>query len=171
MRRAPTLTDGIVVLDELTLNDVADHLAGEDEEQARRFGWFPKRSTEQTVRAAILEWRENWRRAGSTRTFATRDAATHELLGGCQLRLGSGEARVSYWTFPAARRRGVAARALRLLCEYAFGEVGVAEIVAHVEPDNVASCGVVRSAGFVERARNATDAVYVLTIDAFALRE
>lgn len=45
----PTLTDGVVVLTGHTSADVARHLSGEDEETARRFGWWPRHSTEQTV--------------------------------------------------------------------------------------------------------------------------
>ncbi|MBA2384151.1 MAG: hypothetical protein H0V68_05750 [Actinobacteria bacterium] len=55
---APRLSDGVVVLDAFTLDDVSAHLAGEDEEQARRFGWHPARSTEEGVRRAILRWEE-----------------------------------------------------------------------------------------------------------------
>lgn len=154
MPAAPTLTDGIVILRALTLSDVADHLAGEDDEHARRFGWFPQRSTQGAVRNAILTWIDQWETGGSTRTFGTREAATSDLVGGCELRLrGAGRADISYWTFPGRRGRGFAIRAVRLLCDYAFRELGVEEIAAHVELDNVPSRHVVQAAGFVERAR------------------
>jgi hypothetical protein len=42
---ARRLTDGGVVLDGFALSDAAAELAGEDEEQARRVGWPPARST------------------------------------------------------------------------------------------------------------------------------
>jgi RimJ/RimL family protein N-acetyltransferase len=157
----PTLTDGVVVLDGFTADDAAAHLAGEDEEHARRFGWYPGRSTEESVRAAISEWQEAWRCDGETRAFATRDADSRELLGGCQLRLRAkriGE--LSYWTHPTHRRQGVATRAVRLLCGFAFGELGVERLEAYVEPDNLASRRVVESVGFSEegvaRARELT---------------
>jgi len=145
------LTDGVVVLDGHTLADAAEHLAGEDEEHARRFGWFPKRSTERTVTAAIERWQEQWRTGGATRAFALRDAATGKLLGGCELRLGGdGVAAMSYWVFPFARRHGYASRAVRLACRYAFAELDVKRIELHVAVDNAASRGVARSAGFDE---------------------
>ena len=37
MARCPTLTDGVVVLDAFSSDDVDAHVGGEDEEQARRF--------------------------------------------------------------------------------------------------------------------------------------
>jgi len=49
----PTLSDGVIIMNGYTDDDVADHVAGEDEETARRFGWWPRRSTEHDVRAHI----------------------------------------------------------------------------------------------------------------------
>jgi hypothetical protein len=50
---APQLTDETVVLDAFRLQDAEAHLAGEDEELARRFGWFPRQSTLAGVRETI----------------------------------------------------------------------------------------------------------------------
>ncbi len=145
----PTLTDGVVVLNGHTAADVGRHLAGEDEETARRFGWWPWRSTERTVLAAFEEWACQWREGRATRAFAARDAGTGLLVGGCELRLrsdGSGE--VSYWTHAWQRGRGYAARSLRLLCGYA-SSVGITTLEAYVAPDNLASRRVSEAAGFV----------------------
>lgn len=161
MTETPTLTDGVVVLDAFTADDVAAHLAGEDEEHARRFGWYPRRSTESSVREAFQQWQADWRADGSTRTFATRRADTRELVGGCQVRLREkriGE--LSYWTLAAHRRQGTATLALRLVCAFAFDELGVERLEAYIEPDNIASRRVVESVGFEEegvaRARELT---------------
>jgi RimJ/RimL family protein N-acetyltransferase len=146
---APRLTDGVVVLDAFTLDDVAAHVAGEDEEQARRFGWHPARSTEETARAAILRWQEEWRVDGRTRAFAVRSEG--ELVGGCEIRLrDDGIAEMSYWVFPHHRGRGIARHALRLACAYAFSDLGVVRIELYGQPDNHASRSVARSAGFTE---------------------
>ena len=148
---APVLTDGVVVLDGFTLDDAADHLAGEDEEQARRFGWYPKRSTPETVRAAIERWTQQWSEGGSTRAFASRDARTRRLVGGCEVRLKpNGVGEMSYWTFPADRGQGFASRAVRLACAFAFAELAVERMEIYVAVDNLASRGVARRAGFVE---------------------
>src|SRR5690606_5069187 len=42
----------------------------------------------------------------------------------------TGRCAVGYWTAPWARRRGVATRALRLICAHAFNDLGVARIEA-----------------------------------------
>ncbi len=170
----PTLTDEVVVLDGHSLADIAAHLAGEDEEQARRFGWFPKRSTEETVRAAIERWQEQWRTSGPTRAFAAREAATGELVGGCEIRLGDrGVAAISYWVFPPFRGHGYATRAARLVCDYAFETLEVRLIELHVAADNTASRGVARRAGFFEHPGPATqgklgaeEVLYVRSADA-----
>jgi RimJ/RimL family protein N-acetyltransferase len=147
----PTLSDGVIVLDAFTLDDVETHLAGEDEEQARRFGWYPARSTPEGVRAAIIRWQEGWRTGGPTRAFAMRDASTGELVGGCEARLkGDGLAHLSYWVFPRFRRRGFASRGTHLLCDYVFTTLGMKRVELHIEEGNAASRGVARRAGFTE---------------------
>jgi RimJ/RimL family protein N-acetyltransferase len=150
MADPPTLTDGAIVLDAFTEDDVVAHVAGEDDEHARRFGWYPERSTEETARAAIEDWRRDWETDGPTRAFAARRSEGRVLVGGCQLRLRSPDiAQLSYWVFPEHRRRGYASCMVRIVCDYAFDDLGVQRIEALVEPDNDASHGVVRSVGFV----------------------
>lgn len=147
----PILSDGVITLDAFTPEDVPAQLAGEDREQARRFGWHPERSTAAMVRAAIIRWEGDWHTGGATRAFAMRSAATRMLVGGCEVRLKSqGLAEVSYWVFPAHRRRGFSTRGARLLCEYTFRTLRVRRIELHVEADNAASRGVARKLGFHE---------------------
>lgn len=148
---APRLTDGTVVLDAFAPEDAASHLAGEDDELARRFGWFPRRSTLAGVRATMARWRDQWAKQDAVRTFAVRLADSGQLVGGCELRLGDDlTASLSYWTLPVFRRRGLATRAVVLVTGYAFETLGVTEIKADIEPDNTASRGVARRVGFVE---------------------
>jgi RimJ/RimL family protein N-acetyltransferase len=100
----------ILILPAHTDEDVAAHVAGEDEETARRFGCWPKRSTEETVRAAYADWTRNWNDGGPRRTFAARDPDSGALVGGCELRIrpdGTGE--VAYWTHVDKRDRGYVA--------------------------------------------------------------
>jgi len=59
----PTLTDQVVILTGHRAEDVQAHLAGEDEETARRFGWWPERSTEEGVLAACRQWAAEWQSA------------------------------------------------------------------------------------------------------------
>jgi RimJ/RimL family protein N-acetyltransferase len=145
---APTLTDRVVILNEHLPADVGRHLQGEDEQTARRSGWWPARSAAEDVRAAYDRWSEQWRSGGQARGFGTRDATWSRLIGGCELRIqpdGSGQ--VAYWTHAAELRKGYASRALRLLSRYAAA-IGIARLEAHVAPDNLASRRVAERAGF-----------------------
>jgi RimJ/RimL family protein N-acetyltransferase len=143
------LHDGVVALTQFTGNDVAAHLAGEDEETARRFGWWPRTSTEATVRDAFTRWAHDWETGGPTRVFAARDQATGRLLGGCELRIQpSGTGDVSYWTNAAGRDRGYATRSLALLLDYARS-IGIREAEAHIAADNQSSRRVAEKVGFL----------------------
>jgi len=148
----PSLSDGTVVLDRHSDDDLEAHLAGEDEEQARRFGWYPRRSTRASVRRAFDGWAADWSSNGPNRTFALRDADSCVLAGGVQVRLREkGVAHLSYWVFPQFRGRGFATRGLRLVSAWALTELGVERLELYIEPANEASRAVARAAGFVER--------------------
>ncbi|MGI8529366.1 MAG: GNAT family N-acetyltransferase [Geodermatophilaceae bacterium] len=148
--QVPVFGDGVVLLTAHELGDIPDHVAGEDEETARRFGWWPRSSTAADVQAAYAGWAEQWAVDGPTRAFAVREASGQRLVGGCELRLqADGSGHVSYWTHASERRKGYAGRALRLLCEYA-DSVGVARLESHVAHDNTSSRLVCQRASFVE---------------------
>jgi len=152
----PELRGDGIVLSAHDDSEVAAHLAGEDEETARRFGWWPKRSTEETVRAAYANWARNWQDDGPVRAFAARDPRSGALVGNCELRIGSdGTGEVSYWTHAGKRGRGYARNALALLVGYA-ASIGVTRLEAHIAPDNRASRRVAEAAGFAQ-AGNFTD--------------
>jgi [ribosomal protein S5]-alanine N-acetyltransferase len=53
-----------------------------------------------------------------------------------------------YWVAAEARGRGFAARAMRLLCAYAFDELGVKRIELWIDPNNKPSLGVAEAVGF-----------------------
>jgi len=150
VRAVPELRGDRILLNAHADEDAAAHAAGEDEETARRFGWWPAHSTEETVRAAYANWARNWLDDGPTRAFAARDPETGALVGGCELRIGpDGSGEVSYWTHAGKRGRGHARNALALLVGYA-ASIGVTRLEAHVAADNQASRRVAESAGFTQ---------------------
>ncbi len=76
-------------------------------------------------------------------------AQTTRFLGAIGFRLPApavGE--VGYWLAAPARGRGVATRAVRLLCAWAFEELSLARIQLHTLPGNVASERLAERAGF-----------------------
>jgi RimJ/RimL family protein N-acetyltransferase len=146
----PELRNDGIILNAHNDSEVAAHLAGEDEETARRFGWWPAYSTEETVRAAYANWARNWQEEGPVRAFAARDPGSGALVGNCELRIGpDGTGEVSYWTHAGKRNRGYARNALALLAGYA-ASIGVTRLEAHVALDNHASRHVAQAAGFTQ---------------------
>ncbi|GAB2593335.1 acetyltransferase [Paractinoplanes abujensis] len=61
---------------------------------------------------------------------------------------GSGAAQIGYWMDPAARGRGVATAAVRALCGWGFGPLGLGLIEWRAEVGNHASRRVAEKAGF-----------------------
>lgn len=116
MTAVPELRNHGIILNAHNDSEIAAHVAGEHEETARRFGWWPAYSTEETVRAAYANWARNWQEDGRVRAFAARDPGSGTLVGGCELRIGpDGTGEVSYWTHAGKRGRGYARNALALL--------------------------------------------------------
>jgi RimJ/RimL family protein N-acetyltransferase len=144
----PTLTDGTIVLDGFLAADIDAHLAGEDEEQARRFGWFPARSTRVAVASAIARWQEDWRDDRPRRAFAVRAGGI--LVGGCEVRMkADGSCEMSYWVFPEFRGRGLGTRALALLMSWAAHSFTPTIFRLEIEPDNRGSIALARHLKFV----------------------
>ncbi|MBI3449274.1 MAG: GNAT family N-acetyltransferase [Acidobacteria bacterium] len=123
---------------------------GDRDSEHRRWFEFPD-EFESSIRHSldvIARWDEE-RMVGTRFPFAARDAFTGTLLGGCELRpRASGAANLSYWTYPAHRRRGIASRAVALACKAAFEDFDFRRIEALIDADNTASCKVAIRNGF-----------------------
>jgi RimJ/RimL family protein N-acetyltransferase len=72
------------------------------------------------------------------------------LAGSIALRVDEFNAsgNLGYWCAPEARGRGVATRALRMLCRYGFDELGLERLELVTDPDNVGSQRVAEKVGF-----------------------
>jgi RimJ/RimL family protein N-acetyltransferase len=116
--------------------------------------------------------RFSWRTTPYTGTDARDDLARHEqdrlrgealhlalvgprdrnvVLGGVglsEVRPDQGCAAIGYWLAPAARGRGAATQAVRLLARWAFAELGLARLELTCGPDNEASQRVAERCGF-----------------------
>lgn len=144
------LSDGVVTLSPLHLEDAEAHLAGEDEALVRWLSSGP--GTPQGVATYFRHCREQWDTAGSLRAFGIRTNADAALVGTIDLRftaegLAPGQVNIAYGLYPSWRGRGLATRAVLLASQYAAHEGGE-EAVIRVEPENTASASVARRAGF-----------------------
>lgn len=145
------LSDGVVTLSPLHLDDVDEHLAGEDEMLVRWLNGGPgtRAGTEAYFRHCI----EQWVTRGPLRSFGIRVAAQSTLAGTVDLRfamagLVPGQVNIAYGLYPAWRGQGLATRAVRLVCQYAAAE-GATQGVIQVDPENPGSAAVARRSGFI----------------------
>ncbi len=93
--------------------------------------------------------------AGARADLTIRDAATGEFAGDVGLfHLDAliGQAMTGYSLTREWRGRGYATRAVNLLADWAFSQVGLARLVAGTAPDNVVSQRVLARAGFEREA-------------------
>ncbi len=99
-----------------------------------------------------LDRYEQGRRDGTSDAFAVEDEAGEFL--GCVMAFGiEADARtgeLGYLVAPAARGRGVATAALRLLTEWGFDERGLLRLELMISVGNVASKVVAERAGYVK---------------------
>lgn len=98
-----------------------------------------------------LERYEHGRRDGTSEAFAIVDDAGGFL--GCAMAFGieadEGKAELGYIVVPAARGRGVATEALRLLTDWGFTERGLVRLELLISVENTASIRVAERAGYV----------------------
>ncbi|MFH9063810.1 GNAT family N-acetyltransferase [Streptomyces coeruleorubidus] len=106
--------------------------------------------SEQEVAGWIRDWHQAWEE-GREVQWAVVDADSDRLLGRValrEIRLDDGVAEVAYWTVPAARGRGVAARATTALARWALDEIGFHRLELLHAVRNEASCRVASRTGF-----------------------
>ncbi|MEV4788265.1 GNAT family N-acetyltransferase [Streptomyces tuirus] len=144
------LSDGIITLSPLCLDDAEAHLAGEDEMLVRWLSGGP--GTRAGVETYIRHCRKQWDTAGPLRAFGIRVGTENTLAGTIDQRfvaegLSPGQVNVAYGLYPSWRGRCLATRAVLLVSGYAASEGGQ-EAVIRVEPENAASAAVARRAGF-----------------------
>lgn len=144
------LSDGIVALTPLRPDEARTHLAGEDEQLVRWLTGGP--GTLEGVETYIAHCCEQWETGGALRAFGIRFGAEGVLAGTVDLRfegegLEAGQVNVAYGVYPLWRGRGLAARAVDLVCLYAAGQRATCAVIK-VEPENPASGRVARKAGF-----------------------
>ena len=145
---APTLTDGVVTVRPLAAGDVPAIVAACQDPEIPRWTGLPSPYTREDA-GRFLAVAATEARAGSgvALAVAAPDGALIGTVGLFELGDG-GPGEIGYWTAAHARGRGVAARAVVLVRDWAVAAQGVRalEILAH--PANVASQRVAERAGF-----------------------
>jgi RimJ/RimL family protein N-acetyltransferase len=139
---APILTDGEITLREWTSADADVVLAACQDADLQRWMDIPvPYLREHAVDFVGPESRAQWS-SHTGAPFAITATDSDQVLGSCGLVGVSSEhlvAEVVCGVAPWARGRNVATRAVRLLCDWAFSDVGLARLEFYIEPANVAS--------------------------------
>ena len=150
-RPDPPLADDAIRLEPLAealVPELAWVLEGDDD--TGRFTRIPAQPDEEF----LISWLGRYERAwddGSAAGFAVRDVASGEAIGFAgivDLALDQQQGEIGYVVAPAARGRGVAGRALVLLTDWAFAELGLERIELRIDPANEASARLARRAGY-----------------------
>ncbi|AKU18383.1 NUDIX hydrolase [Luteipulveratus mongoliensis] len=144
----PTLTDGDVVLRPWSQADVDVARLQHDDEIARWFGFTDVVPTAQRQAQAIRDWHAAY--ADGRRVVSFLVEVRGEVAGTVELRQIADRDRtghLSWAMFPRYRGQGHGSHAVRLLVDYAFGELDLARVEAYVDPDNRSSLRTASRAG------------------------
>lgn len=148
----PTLTAGDLVLRPWRDSDADAVVRACQEPAIQRYTRVPEpyllSDAEEFVGSGT---REAWR-VGAGAAFAIASIESGDVVGAVGLMDVDAVRRVAsagYWMAAAARRRGVASRALGAITEWALTDVGFVRLEVEIEPENTASLGVAAAAGFV----------------------
>ena len=144
----PTLTDGVVVLRPWRVEDVDSAIAGHDEEIRRWFGFAEVTPTREEQLAAIERWRTAYADDRATVNFLVEvDGA---IVGNVEVRTkddGIGE--LSWILYAGHRGQGYGVRAVRMLVDYAFDQLGLVRVEAYVNTANERSKRLATRAGLL----------------------
>ena len=95
---------------------------------------------------------QEWWSNGSNAAFSVDAKGHDERVGVVRVMFGLldpfGFAEIGYIFLPDGRGRGYATRAVRLVAEWLFDELGIGRLQARTHPDNVASQRVLERVGF-----------------------
>ena len=142
----PTLTDGVVTLRPWRDEDVQPAIDGHDEEIAHWFGFPVVTPSVETQRAAIDRWRTGYADGRSVVAFVIE--VNGEVAGCIDVRdVGEHTGHLSWLLFRGHRGHGYATRAVRLVGDYAFADLGMTRVEAKVEPGNTRSVRVATRGG------------------------
>ena len=145
---APRLSDGVVVVRGLREDDVPAIVAACQDPEIPRWTRVPSPYTREDA-ARFLALAATEAAAGEGLVLALARPEDDRLVGTVGLMgIADGVAELGYWIAAAARGRGVTARGVALVRDWAAAELGLAELEILAHRDNVPSQRVAEKAGF-----------------------
>ena len=134
----------------MTQVDHADLLALTEDGAVRDFTYVPTGADADFVHGWIERYELGWQ-DGSRAGFVARDATGDGFLGFASvvhLDLEGRQGEIGYAIAPPARGRGIAGRAVSLLTDWGFSELGLIRLELRIDVKNPASERVAERAGY-----------------------
>lgn len=142
----PVLTAGDLLLRPWEPSDAPDVQAAYEDPDVQR--WHVFRLDDAEAADYATRWRHLWETGVQLGWAVVRDGRLVGRATLTHLDLADGQAEVTYWTVPAARRTGVAAGAVGALTTWAFS-LGFHRLELSHSTRNEASCRVALSSGYL----------------------
>jgi RimJ/RimL family protein N-acetyltransferase len=148
----PELTDGSLILRAWREEDAPAVLAACQDPEIQHWLPVPVPYLDEHARGFVIDFaRDEWS-SGRGAPFAVVDADNQALVASAGLKDIDLDAKVAtggYWVAPWARGQRVALRAMQLVCDWAYSELGLDCVEFFVEPTNRGSCLTVENLGAV----------------------
>lgn len=157
----PALRDGPVLLRLARPDDVRAVVQVYSDPTVRHWMLWDAEVPDEAEALANIERSERAWAEGSHAVFRVADAVTDQVVGGVNLSLLPYDvAELSYFLHSAARGRGLASRAVRLVCDWGFGTLGLQRIFLRCHPDNAASLALAERCGFTREGLERSSAAF-----------
>ncbi len=144
--RAP-LADGVVVVRLRQPSDVDPIARASHDPESLR--WLDDPPMDDEARRTAMDRAEDAWRSGRAAPLVIADAGTDEPVGIINLQFRSDDvAAVAYSVFPDRRGSGIAPRAVELVANWGFRELGLVQLLLEADEGNVASRRVAEKCGF-----------------------
>ncbi len=146
----PPLSDGTVTLRPMRESDLPGLMEEGGDETTRRWVNVPIPYTETDAREELTQLMGSWDDPASPLALTITECGSDEYRGVILLSTErpSGIIEVAYGVHPAARRRGLVTRAIRLVSPWAFRALGAERLEGRTDPENIASQRALERAGF-----------------------
>ena len=146
----PPLSDGTVALRPMRESDLPGLMEEGRDETTRRWVNVPIPYTENDAREELTQLMGSWDDPASPLALTITECGSDEYRGVILLSTErpSGIIEVAYGVHPAARRRGLVTRAIRLVSPWAFQALSAERLEGRTDPENIASQRALERAGF-----------------------
>jgi RimJ/RimL family protein N-acetyltransferase len=145
---APPLADDVIVLRPFADADADQLTQACQDPLIQKFIPIPRPYTGTDATAYIDRTKAQWV-DGSKAAFAIARADDPAIvLGAINVAIFEAVGNAGYWVAPHARGQGIATRALFLLTDWVFDQLGLGVLLLEIRPDNPSSLHVAHTVGF-----------------------